>query len=125
MDFSGNFISVVMYKFSCSYSKALTIIANDFGIIKKPNLQVNPPLIKYTNTEFKETQEAVIQVEIKDFEDYELRWWENYGVTKDILKKFKIYSCKNVFLNGQLFHLHKKNQLIFGYYGGVRENIEQ
>ena len=31
--FYGNFISVVMYKYSCSYYKALQIIANDFVIL--------------------------------------------------------------------------------------------
>lgn len=71
-DFSGNFISVVMYKFQCSYGKALNIIANDFGIVSRPKLQINPPLIKYTNKKFEETQEAIIQIEVKDFEQYEL-----------------------------------------------------
>jgi hypothetical protein len=71
-DFSGNFISVVMYKFQCSYGKALNIIANDFGIVSRPKLQVNPLLIKYTNKKFEETQEAIIQIEVKDFEQYEL-----------------------------------------------------
>lgn len=72
--FHGNFISVVMYKFDCSYGKALSIIANDFGIVSRPKLQINPPLIKYTNAKFEETQDAIIQVEIKDFEQYELDW---------------------------------------------------
>ena len=70
--FQGDFVSVVMYKFSCSYRTALNIIANDFGIIKRPKLNVNPPLIKYTNAKFDDTQTAIIQVEIKDFEQYEL-----------------------------------------------------
>lgn len=124
-DFSGNFISVVMYKFQCSYGKALNIIANDFGIVSRPKLQVNPPLIKYTNTPFKETQEAIIQVEIKEFDQYELDWWAKFGVTKKILRKFKIFSCKNVFLNGSIFHLYKEKQLVFGYFGGIREGIER
>lgn len=33
-DFYGNFIEVVKYKYNVSYSKALAIIANDFGIRK-------------------------------------------------------------------------------------------
>lgn len=72
--FYGNFISVVMYRFQCSYGKALAIIANDFGIVSRPRLQVNKPLIKYTNTQFKETSGSTIQVEIKEFEQYELNW---------------------------------------------------
>lgn len=123
--FHGNFITVVMHKFQCSYGKALSIIANDFGIISRPKLTVNPPLIKYTNAKFTETHDAVIQVEIKDFDDHELRWWSKYGIDKKILRKFKVFSCKNVFLNGNIFSLHKENQLIFGYYGGIREEIER
>lgn len=70
--FVGDSISVVMHKFSCSYYKALQIIANDFGITHSKNLVVNTPLIEYSNTKFEETNDAIIQVEVKDFEQYEL-----------------------------------------------------
>ncbi|MEG0773576.1 hypothetical protein [Clostridium sp.] len=70
--FIGDFMSVVMYKFSCTYSRALQIIANDFGIIHNKNLIVNEPLIKYSNTKFEDTTDAIIQIEIKNFEQYEL-----------------------------------------------------
>lgn len=124
-DFSGDFVSVVMRVHNCSYGKALQIIANDFGIIHNKNLVVNKSLIKYTNTKFEDTNDAIIQVEIKEFEQYELDWWSKFGIDAQILKKFKVFSCKNVFLNNNLFHLYKDNQLVFGYYGGIRENIER
>ena len=124
-DTSGNFISVVMYKFNCTYGAALNIIANDFGIVKRPKLAINKPLMKYTNNKLDQTQDCTIQVEIKDYEEYELKWWSKFGITEKTLKKFKVFSCKNVFLNGELFRLYKKNQLVFGYYGGIREGIER
>ena len=46
-------------------------------------------------------------------------------ITQEILKKFKVFSCKNVFLNQELFTIYKQNQLVFGYYGGIREDIER
>ena len=73
-NFAGDFVSVVMYKFNCSYYKALQIIANDFGIITSKYLTKNKPLIEYSNTKFEITKDATIQVEIKDFEQYELDW---------------------------------------------------
>lgn len=124
-NFSGDFVSVVMCKFNCSYGKALQIIANDFGIIRSKNLVINKPLIEYSNTKFEDTSECVIQVEIKEFDQYELDWWARYGITLDILKKFHVYSCKNVFLNGNLFHVYRPNQLVFGYYGGIRGGLER
>lgn len=71
-NFCGNFISVVIEKFNCSYSKALRIIANDFGIIKDPNIVVNKPKLEYTGNKLQETKQAIIQVEIRDFQQYEL-----------------------------------------------------
>lgn len=122
--FYGDAISVVMYKYDCTYDKALCIIANDFGLISS-NLPKNEALIPYSNKHFKETEPTIIQVEIKDFSDNELEYWSSFGITEKTLKKYKIYSCKNVFLNGKVSSLYKPNQLIFGYYGGIKNNIEQ
>ena len=75
-DFSGHFqgsaIDVVMYKFQCSYSKALNIIANDFGIISRPAFVKNKPRIDYSYTKFEDKGQAMIQVELKDYSEKEL-----------------------------------------------------
>lgn len=123
--FTSDFIGIVMYKFSCSYGRALRIIANDFNIISNKSIQKNLAKIEYSNTKFEDTKQAIIQVEIKNFDQYELDWWAKYGITEKTLKKFKVFSCKNVFLNNELFNIYKPKQLIFGYYGGVRECIER
>lgn len=70
--FTGDFISVVMMKFNCTYSKALQIVANDFGIISRNDLAINKPAMKYTNSKLEQSSEAEIQIEVKDFDDYEL-----------------------------------------------------
>ncbi len=70
--FCGNFISVVMEKFQCSFAKALDIIGNDFGIIHNSTLKVNPPKLEYTGNSLGEHKTAVIQIEVRDFQEYEL-----------------------------------------------------
>jgi hypothetical protein len=40
------------------------------------------------------------------------------------LKKFKVYSCQNIFLNGNLFHLETEGQHVYGYYGGIKDGLE-
>lgn len=70
--FCGDFVSIVMCKFNCSYYKALQIIANDFGIIKRQDLKVNKPKMQYDGSQFEDTGSAVIQVEIRDWQQYEL-----------------------------------------------------
>ena len=127
-DFNGsfyvNFISVVMEKYHVSYYKALQIIAEDFNLSKRhtDKVAVNP--IKPSTTVFKDTGPADVRVEIKDFTKEELNWWNSYGITLDILKKFNVYSCKNIFLNGELFKTIYKDNFMFGYYGGKKDNLE-
>lgn len=70
--FHGDVIEVVKTKFNCSYYQALQIIANDFGIIHRPNLKVNKPKLEYTGSKLDSSKTAVIQVQIRDFQDYEL-----------------------------------------------------
>lgn len=96
--FYGNFISVVMYKYGLTYYKALRMIANDFGYIKHPKLKKNPKPVTISTNELKECKEANIQVEIQEFSKEELEWWMQFGITEKILKKFRVFSCKTVFL---------------------------
>lgn len=122
--FYGNFVDVVMYKYNLNYHQALRTIANDFGFIKNNNIIKHKGIINNNTSVFKDTGSANIQVEIKDFTEKELNWWSNYGISKDILKKYKVYSCKTIFLNGNVFNININNQLIFGYYGGKQNGNE-
>ena len=123
-DFCGDVFAVVMEKFNCSFYTALQIIANDFNIINRKDFKKNKPKLEYTDSKFEESKSATIQVEIRPFQEYELAWWKRFGITKETLEKFKVYSCKNIWLNGNLFHTETQHQLIFGYYGGIKDGIE-
>ena len=120
-DFYGNFISVVMRKYNVSYSKALSIIAEDFGL--KDKTTTHNIVIPESKSKLEKSEPSNIRVEIKDFNNKELNWWKEYGITKEILDKFKVYSCKNIFLNGELVNTNNNN-LIFGYYGGKKDKLE-
>lgn len=122
-DYTGDWIYVVMNKYQCSYQKALNIAANDFGIQSFPKLEKNK-IIESKET-LEDKQGAIIQVEIRDFTESDIQWWAKYGITVPTLKKFKVFSCKNVFLNGNLFGMVSDNQHVFGYYGGIKQDIEQ
>ena len=116
------FEGVVMEKYNCTYHEALRIIAKDFGLtsdapVKKQVIKVQP--------KFEGDKQTFIQVEVKDFSEAELKWWSSFGITKDILNKFKIYSCKTVFLNGTIYAQSAQHSPIYGYYFGKKENIEQ
>ena len=119
-----NVFGVVQEIFSCSYFESLRIIANDFGIIRDKNIQKNPGKINENPIKIEDKETSKIQIEVQDFTDLELKWWGKYGITKEILSKFNVYSCKHVFLNNQLFAKSQQHCPIFGYYGNKYQGLE-
>ena len=121
--FHGDFIAVVMYLNNCTYAKALQIIAEDFKYVSKASSR--PPVkIKTSNVKIEEKSDTIIQIEDQPFQTHELKWWESFGIHESTLKKFKVHSCKSVFLNGNYYKSSTPRSNIFGYYGGKREGIE-
>ena len=112
-----SFENVVMKKYGCNYHEALEIIAKDFGIIKGNNPKAIPlqPI-------FKKDKKTTIQIEAKSFTNEELRWWEQFGITKNTLIKYRVYSCKTVFLNGNIESVYDPKCPSYGYYFGNSED---
>lgn len=119
-----NVFGVVQEIFKCDYFESLRIIANDFGIVKNRDLPKNPGKINENPIKIEDKETSKIQIEVQDFTDLELKWWGKYGITKEILSKFNVYSCKHVFLNDQLFAKSQQHCPIFGYYGNKYQGLE-
>ena len=92
-----NCFQVVMKKYGVNYYEALQIIARDFNLIKgsNNNLKETPKIVQ----PLKETEKTRIQVQIKDYTEQDLKWWESLGISKKLLKKYHIFSLQYVFLN--------------------------
>lgn len=120
--FSGNFVNVVMFLKGCSYHKALQQIAIDFNIIKGEGIKNKS--IKASSTKFEDSGPSKIQITQKEFSEVELEWWKKFNISKSILEKFQVYSCKNVFLNGAYFATSSDQIMIFGYYGNKLNGLE-
>lgn len=119
-----NVFDVVQSIFRCDYFESLRIIANDFGIVRDNALHKNPGKINLNPIKIKDKEISKIQIEVQEFTDSELKWWGRYGISKDILKRFDVYSCKHVFLNDQLFAESQQHCPIFGYYGKKYQSLE-
>lgn len=118
-----NCFEYVKAKFSCSYNQALKIIATDFGLINDSGIAKNKHELP-TPPVFEKSGFTNIRVEIKAFSESELKWWGDFGISEKILKKYKVFSCKNVFLNNNIISTSSDHCPIYGYYGGKKEKIE-
>ena len=119
-----NVFDVVQSIFKCDYFESLRIIANDFGIVRDSALRKNPGKINLNPIKIKDKEISKIQIEVQEFTDSELKWWGKYGISKDILRRFDVYSCKHVFLNDQLFAKSQQHCPIFGYYVKKYQGLE-
>lgn len=121
---SGDVFWFVSTLLNISYQKTLVTIANDFGLIKNPTMAKNKPVIEYKGEKVEETSTSTIQCEIKAFTEQELKWWRSFGISQETLNFYKVFSIKNIFLNGNIFLLDNQRKKVFGYYGGTVEGKE-
>lgn len=121
--FHANFIGVVMEINKCDYRQALNLIAEDFGYIQK--VSERPAIkIKTSDVVLPEKSETLIQIKPKPYSEQELKWWKGFGVTEKTLKKYKVFSCDSVFLNGDYFSSSSPRVPIYGYYCGKKNGQE-
>lgn len=113
--------NLVMKMFNVNYYQALEIIAKDFCLVESNIVKTKPVIVP----EIKETESAIIQVQIKSFTQKELDWWQQFGINKKILKKYHIYSLQYVFLNGELRFTSSEKCPIYGYYFGKDKNSKE
>lgn len=113
--------NLVMKMFNVNYYQALEIIAKDFCLVESNIVKTKPIIVP----EIKETESAIIQVQIKSFTQKELDWWQQFEINKKILKKYHIYSLQYVFLNGELRFSSSEKCPIYGYYFGKDKNSKE
>lgn len=61
----------------------------------------------------KKQSEVKIVVDIQDFNEKDLKYWNDYSISIEELKLYKIYSVKNFYING---YIQSKDELCFAYY---------
>lgn len=100
---SGDCFGVVQCLNSCNYYNALNIIANDFGL-KLSNISTTVKKVyKPSNipTSFKK-EEGKIQIKKIPFTSTHLKFWKEYGITKEILEYFNVYAISHYWFNGEV-----------------------
>lgn len=122
--FSGDFVNVVMVKRNVTYYQALRIIANDFDIINYPNLEKTISVAQDNGIKIEEHTPSIIQVTIGEFSNKDLKWWKQFGITLETLKKFRVFRAEYVFLNGSIISTYSDYNPSYAYYFGKKDGLE-
>ncbi len=100
----GDSVELVKQMFSLDYIDAIKRVCKDIKSMK-----VDVATIAYKKLDRKDTEKSIIEIVPRDFtkEDYE--YWNSFYITKELLVKYNIKPCKEVWLNDKLFYVYKKN----------------
>lgn len=117
-----NCFEVVKRLFSCDFYEALRIIANDFGLYTYNHLQRHSGKIYKRIDRIENDVDTRIDVQVKEFTDDELKWWDGYGISLAVLKKFRVYSLEYVWVNGRIVAKSQPSCPVYGYYGRKKDS---
>lgn len=115
-EYTCDFVKAAMMRYSCGYGEALRYIAEDFGIIERGSVG-RPEVIEmplYDEKKFDAKKKTFIRIAIGDWLPEHIAYWAKFGITRQILKKFRVYRCAKVFLNDSV--IYSGNGNVFGYF---------
>jgi len=93
---SGDFIVLVQKMFKLSYYDSLMKIAYDFGL-STFDVGTVKKLQSYTKIISKKTIE--LGVKLRKWKIKDKKYWSQFGITKETLKRFNVYPISHIFFN--------------------------
>jgi hypothetical protein len=112
----------VMYKYSCTYHEAINIIACDFGL-KCDESQIKSNIIISQNIDIDKLkpirEKSFINIVEQPFNIVDYNYWNQFGISLEILSEYNISSAKFVYLytrNGKKYVFeYTKNNPCYAY----------
>lgn len=93
---SGDIIKFISKLYQISYREALLKISSDYNIIDKNIKELHR--INFTK-KVKSKTKIEIKVKFDNWNNEYLNYWKQYGITPEILDKYKVYPIKEVYYN--------------------------
>lgn len=106
MDRLSSPIDLVRIKYKLSYYEAIERIYQEIYIGDK---------LKGIKIENKVEKKKSLQAcrYREEYKDFELKYWEQFGITKEILIKFRVYPCTRYWINNILWAYSKEEDPLF------------
>jgi hypothetical protein len=92
----GDCVEYVKIKFSLNYPSALNKIADDFNIIQTNTITTAP----VQESTIKDTK---IEVRIISWNKHNLKYWYDYGISKQTLQYYNVHPISHYWINGRRF----------------------
>lgn len=111
-DHTFNCFSYVMYKYTIDFVECLKMISRDFNL----GLDVSTGTSKARTYNYDYTtipkKKSIIKIRKRDWEYKDIKYWENYGITKELLVSFAVYPITHFWINDARF---RSDSLSYAY----------
>jgi hypothetical protein len=120
----ADFVALVMKIHSCSYEEALNHINKDLKLKIEPKFQdietfshiaYKFPKASRELTNLKIANKKKIYITRQPFTSTDIKYWGEYGISISTLKKYKVHSVANLWLDMRLVKIYSKNNPIYAY----------
>lgn len=108
---SGNVISLVQQLFDLRYHEALKKVWNDIIVYKSTPTRKEPNKQQSETT----TSKKIIQIKKKNYTSRDLEYWEQYNITKDTLKLFKVIPIQTFWVNDNKYFNYSEEEPMYAY----------
>lgn len=108
----GGCITLLMRMFNISYKEALEQVVIDFGLedkfITTASKKVKKAVINDKDRIKNIIKKSVdIQVKARVWNSNDAKYWNQYGISKATLKKFRVFPIKYIFINREVYKAEK------------------
>lgn len=122
-EYTCDFIKAAAMRYNCTSREAMRLIAEDYGIVEK----ADPKREVITLPEFKQgpmplAGDTDIRIAIGEWDKAHLAYWAKYNISLNLLKRYRVYRCIKVYLNGN--EVYRGNGNVFGYFYGEGKSSE-
>lgn len=125
----GSFITFVMYKYALTYREACNKIVIDLGLqdhfhlynLDKKIPIENKKFVKSTENEIRKfKEETKLSAKIRDWQDHDMQFWKQYGVTMSTLVKYNVYPADYAMVGDKIFKLDRHAYVFVEYKDGEK-----
>lgn len=100
---------IVQIKFNCDFNTACRIIARDFGLLNGIEVYDLPAIVHETvNIKYRG---ASIRTKRQDFTKIDKEYLASYGLTREICRKFYVFSVNCVWINNRVYYLQDRDSM--------------
>ena len=111
---SGDCFDFVMKLYNCRFKDSLKLINQDFNLGLGNEIKIS--LERKLEAPVYIKEKPIVQIDVQSYTEQDTKYWAQFGITIETLKKFRVYSASKYWINKKLIGLYRNNDPVYAYF---------